>query len=289
MNKQDLHPQDDMTVLLDQTGAGPAQAALTDASDAPRFGRLEERMVYAARMPGTQHFSLSLNALVAAASPLLSSLRQIKYQANGQTIGTLNSQLCERVQQFERQALAAGIDSDQVSIARYVLCTVLDETVVTTPWGEQSDWAQNSLLSRFHNETFGGEKVFSLLEQLSKNPVRHLALLELIYLCLALGFEGKHRRGNRGAAELEAIRDGLYRQIRQLRGDPSSELSPRWQGLDDPRRAAPNIVQWWLVLLFTLVGLAMMYSGFAWVLGEQRQTVLQPWQQLETSLIPIRS
>ncbi|GAB7527965.1 type IVB secretion system protein IcmH/DotU [Pseudomonas sp. 3A(2025)] len=289
MSKQDLQPQDDLTVLLDHAGAGPAQAPLTDASDSPRFGLIEERMVYAARVPRTQHFSLSLNVLVAAASPLLSSLRQIKYQSDGQTIDTLNRQLCEQVRQFEHQALRGGIDSDQVGIARYVLCTVLDETVVTTSWGEQSNWAKNSLLSHFHNETFGGEKVFSLLEQLSKNPVRHLSLLELIYLCLALGFEGKHRRGKHGSAELEAIRDALYRQIRQLRGDPSSELSPRWQGLDDPRRAAPNIVPWWLVLLFTLVGLTMMYSGFAWVLGEQRQAVLQPWQQLETSLIPTRS
>lgn len=293
MSKQELHPQDDMTVLLDQSGAGPAQAPLTDALNPPRFGRLEERMVYAAQRPGTQPFSLSLNVLVAAASPLLSSLRQIKYHLNGQTIDTLNSQLCEQVRQFEHQALRGGIDSDQVGIARYVLCTVLDETVVTTSWGEQSNWAQDSLLSRFHNETFGGEKVFSLLEQLSKNPVRHLPLLELIYLCLALGFEGKHRRGKRGSEELEAIRDALYRQIRQLRGDPSSELSPRWQGLDDPRRVtsnrAANIAPWWLVLLFTLVGLTMMYSGFAWVLGEQRQIVLQPWQQLETSLIPTRS
>lgn len=42
-----------------------------------------------------------------------------------------------------------------------------------------------------------------------------------------------------------------------------------------------RIVPAWMVVLFTLVCLGVMYSGFAWVLGEQRQTVLQPYQQLD--------
>ncbi|MBD8577090.1 DotU family type IV/VI secretion system protein [Pseudomonas syringae] len=289
MTKQDPPVPVDMTVLLDPSGVGPDQAAMTTASDAPRFGRLEERMVYTAQQPVMHPFSLSLNDLVGAASPLLSSIRQIKYHRDGQGIDVLNQQLRVQVRQFDYQALRSGIDSDQVGIARYVLCTVLDEAVVTTSWGEQSDWAQDSLLSHFHNETFGGEKFFSLLEQLSKNPVRHLPLLELMYVCLALGFEGKYRRGTRGTVALQEIRDALYRQIRQLRGDASSELSPCWQGLKPPRRDTPSIVPGWLVVLFTGVALIMMYSGFAWVLGEQRQTVLQPWQQLETSLIVPRS
>jgi len=32
----------------------------------------------------------------------------------------------------------------------------------------------------------------------------------------------------------------------------------------------------WMVVLSTLVCLVVMHSGFAWVLGEQRDTVLQP-------------
>ena len=42
-----------------------------------------------------------------------------------------------------------------------------------------------------------------------------------------------------------------------------------------------RIVPAWMVVLFTVVCLVVMYSGFAWVLGEQRETVLQPYQQLD--------
>jgi type VI secretion system protein ImpK len=40
--------------------------------------------------------------------------------------------------------------------------------VVTSGWGNESEWSQMSLLSRFHQETFGGEKFFQLLDRLSK-------------------------------------------------------------------------------------------------------------------------
>lgn len=137
-----------------------------------------------------------------------------------------------------------------------------------------------SLLSSFHNETFGGEKFFQLLERLSRNPVKHLPMLELMYLCLSLGFEGKYRVLPRGMLELEAVRDSLYRQIRQLRGDVPREISPHWQGLKDTRRLV-SIVPWWMVALFTLVCLAVMYGGFAWVLEQQRAAVLHPYQPVE--------
>ena len=120
-----------------------------------------------------------------------------------------------------------------------------------------------------------------MLDRLSKNPAKHLPMLELMYLCLSLGFEGKYRVQARGMLELDGIRDALYRQIRQLRGDVPRELSPHWEGLSDQRRSLLRIVPAWMVVLFTFVCLVMMYSGFAWVLSEQRDTVLQPYQQLD--------
>jgi type VI secretion system protein ImpK len=48
------------------------------------------------------------------------------------------------------------------------------------------------------------------------------------------------------------------------------ELSPHWEGLDHQRRSLVRIVPGGCVALFTLVCLVVMYSGFAWVLGEQR-------------------
>ncbi|PNG12275.1 type IVB secretion system protein IcmH/DotU [Stutzerimonas stutzeri] len=276
--------QDDKTVILNRRGDAPAESPLTDFSAPPKFEQLEERMIYAARLRPAETFNISLNPLVAAASSLLSEVVRLKHSYEGEDLHALNQRLSAELKLFEHRALHDGAESSQVMAARYVLCTAIDEAVVTTPWGNESEWSQMSLLSSFHNETFGGEKFFQLLERLSRNPVKHLPMLELMYLCLSLGFEGKYRVMPRGMLELEAVRDSLYRQIRQLRGDVPSEVSPHWQGLRDTRRRLVRIVPWWMVALFTLICLGMLYAGFAWVLGEQRDTVLQPYQPVDPTI-----
>ena len=278
------YAQDDKTVILNRHGDAPAQSPLTDFNAPPKFEQLEERMIYAARLRPAETFNISLNPLVAAASSLLSEVVRLKHSYEGEDLHALNQRLSGELKLFEHRALHDGAESSQVMAARYVLCTAIDEAVVTTPWGNESEWSQMSLLSSFHNETFGGEKFFQLLERLSRNPVKHLPMLELMYLCLSLGFEGKYRVMPRGMLELEAVRDSLYRQIRQLRGDVPREVSPHWQGLRDTRRRLVRIVPWWLVALFTMICLVTLYAGFAWVLGEQRDAVLQPYQPVDPTV-----
>ena len=279
----------DTTVVLNRQGEGAApRGPLTDFAT-PRFEQLEERMVHAARMRPAEVFNISFNPLVAASALLLSEVVRLKTSAAAENFDALNERLNVAIKLFEHRALQEGMDGGQVMAARYVLCTVVDEAVVTTPWGNESAWSQMSLLSTFHNETFGGEKFFQLLEHLSRNPVKHLAMLELMYICLSLGFEGKYRVLPRGMLELEAIRDSLYRQIRQLRGEIPRELSPHWEGLKDGRRRLVRIVPGWLVAVATVAGLALLYAGFGWVLHEQRGTVLQPYQAAEVAPAPAPS
>ncbi|MEX3774636.1 type IVB secretion system protein IcmH/DotU [Pseudomonas sp. MYb118] len=289
MTRDMEHHQDDKTVLLDHWGQTPEHNLLTDCAAPPRFEHLDQRMIYAAQRSPKQMFNISLNVLVAASSNLLSEVVQLKHRDTPEDLVALKQRLGNELGLFQERALRDGAEESLVTTARYVLCTVVDEAIVTTTWGSVSDWSQMSLLSTFHNETFGGEKVFLLLERLLKSPVRHLPMLELIYLCLSLGFEGKYRVQVRGTVELEDLRDGLYRQIRQLRADVPRELSPHWEGLSDPRRNLVRIVPAWMVVLFTVVCLLVMFSSFAWVLGEQRDTALKPYQPLGMTMVQPRS
>lgn len=269
--------RDDRTVVLSRHAQGPdtPRSRLTDFAEPPRYAQLEERMVQAARLRPGETLNLSINPMIGAAAPLLSEVVRLRQSYAAEDLHVLKERLAASLRLFEQRALASGLDSGEVMAARYALCTTVDEAVVTTPWGNAGDWSQLSLLSCFHNETFGGEKFFLLLERLSRNPAKHLALLELLYLCLALGFEGKYRVPPRGMLELEAIRDSLYRQLRQLRGDVPRELSPHWQGLDARPRRLVRLVPWWLVALFTLICLASLYGGFRLALEQQRDSLLQ--------------
>ncbi|KWV85909.1 MULTISPECIES: type IVB secretion system protein IcmH/DotU [Pseudomonas] len=276
--------QDEKTVLLDRESHGPAQGPLTDFPSPPRYEQLEDRMIYAGLRLDTQSFQVGLNPIVDAAWAVLSEVVGLRRCSGRESWDTLNERLSLAVNQFENHALQGGVESSQIISARYVLCSVIDEAVLITPWGAQSEWSKKSLLSRFHNETFGGEKVFQLLERLSRDPLKHLAMLELLYLCLSLGFEGKYRVMERGASQLEAVRDAVYRQIRHVRGEPlKAPLLPAIQGKDPHKRIRVIPVTW--CVAFTLSCLLALYTGFAWVLSKERSNALQPLQFSASDLI----
>ena len=278
------YTQDEKTVLLDRETHEPAQGPLTDFPSPPRYEQLQDRMIYAGHRLDIQSFQAGLNPLVAAAWAVLFEVIGLRVCSGRENLGTLNDRLALAVTQFETRALQGGVENSQVMSARYVLCSVIDEAVVTTPWGAQSEWSKMSLLSRFHNETFGGEKVFQLLERLTRDPVKHLAMLELLYLCLSLGFEGKYRVMERGVSQLEAVRDALYRQIRHVRGEPAAVALLPAQPKAERRKLVRVIpATWWVGL--TLVCVLAMYAGFAWVLSNERTHALQPLQLSASDLL----
>lgn len=281
MTMDSEYPADEKTVLLDREGHGPAQRAITDHPSPPRFEQLADRMIYAARLPGAHRFNVGLNPLVAAAWAVLAEAAQLKGRVGRESLGALNERLVSAITQYELSAQHDGVESAEVNTARYVLCAVLDEAVVTAQWDSHGDWSKMSLLSRFHHETLGGEKFFTLLERLSRDPIKHVAMLELMYLCLAIGFEGKYRVVERGVVQLEAVRDGLYRQIRQVRGDPPSSVPA--PALRRRNRRLRVLSTPWLAVC-VLACLLALYTGFAWVLGNERVKALEPFQPLAADL-----
>ncbi len=168
----------------------------------------------------------------------------------------------EEIRRFEELARGAGIHNDVVLAARYVLCAALDESVLSTPWGAQSEWAQHPLLVALHREAWGGEKFFEMLDRISQDPARYLDLMELQYLALALGFAGKYQVQERGHERLAAIQQDLYRKIRNHRGQPQSELSLRWRGLEDRRNPLIRYVPWWVVGAAALAILTVAYTFY---------------------------
>ena len=168
------------------------------------------------------------NPLVAAANPLLNLLPQIRSTVHHPNPAWLREHLAAEIRRFEARAQQAGVTPEAVIAARYCLCTALDEVAALTPWGG-AVWSAHSLLVLFHNETWGGEKFFQVLERLSQQPRQHIELLELLYFCLALGFEGRYRVLDNGRSQLETLRQQLAQTIRSVRGEYDPALAPHWR------------------------------------------------------------
>jgi len=175
-----------------------------------------------------QSLSVSDNVLTDEAAVLYSLVAPIRSTTSHNDVNGLKKQCINLINQYEQRLRAKGVAAEVIEQARYTLCCFIDEIVLNTSWGGNSDWATESLLSTFHNETFGGEYFFTLLENAINQPAQNLMLLELQYLCLSFGFVGKMRVEDRGYEKLELIKDRAYKAIRSQRGEPARELSPKW-------------------------------------------------------------
>ncbi|WP_370981199.1 type IVB secretion system protein IcmH/DotU [Agaribacterium sp. ZY112] len=203
-----------------------------------------------------------LNPLVNSAATVLTVVIKLRTTLNHGNVPDLHKRLTDELKAFESKAKNSGAAPETVVTARYLLCAVIDEVVLNTPWGTASGWSQHSLLSLFHQETFGGEKCFVILQRMLETPGSHLDILELFYLCLSLGFEGKYRLEQRGHEQLEQIRDNLYQTIENHRPSREPDLSPHWQGSVDPNSSMMNYIPMWVFASVVLAILVLSYSGF---------------------------
>jgi type VI secretion system protein ImpK len=211
--------------------------------------------------------AIGLNPLVQAASPLFLLAGQVRGSRTSTDIAELRRQALNEVRHFEERARASGVPHETVVAARYVLCATLDEAVLSTPWGAQSEWSQHSLLVALHREAWGGEKFFDMLERISIDPGKHIDLMELQYLALAFGFTGKYQVLERGHDRLATVQQELYRKIRNHRGSPPDELSLRWRGVEDRRNPVIRYVPWWVVGAAALAILAIAFTTYYARLG----------------------
>lgn len=209
------------------------------------------------------------NALVAAAAPLLMLAGRLRSQIAHPNVEALRLQLDTELRAFDERVRQATVPADDAIAARYVLCTVLDEAVLNTPWGAQSGWAGRSLLVTFHRESSGGEKFFQILDRVMTEAPRYLGLLELLHACLALGFEGRYRLDERGALRLAEIRQNVYRVIQGVRGSGEADLSPQWRGVQDRRNPVVRLVPLWVVAAACVVLLFGAFVLFSAWLGER--------------------
>jgi type VI secretion system protein ImpK len=203
-----------------------------------------------------------LNPLLRAANPLLElavPLRQLPTHPN---VEELRTQLIQMMRTFETQGRASGIDDEKLGASRYCLCTFLDESIASTPWGAGM-WASRSLLVTFHNEASGGERFFLILQRLAQNPAANVDVLELIYVILGLGFEGRYRLIDGGRTQLDTIRERLETMIRTQRGAAERDLSVHWLPVKAERKPLLQLVPLWVaaaVACVLLVGVHLVLS-----------------------------
>jgi type VI secretion system protein ImpK len=212
---------------------------------------------------GAEQIRFGTSPLLAAAAPLLQLLARLRNTLSQPDASELRERAVREIRQFEASSREAQIPMELLRPAHYALCASLDDAVLNTPWGSQSAWDTRSLVSTFHQEVRSGERFFAVLAQLRQNPGSFLPVLDLMYMCLALGFQGQYRLTPRGPAELDRIREDLYTIITRQRGAVEAGLSPHWQGVAAPYRPARARLPLWVACVAGLLVMGLAFLGFS--------------------------
>ncbi|ACK51283.1 type IV / VI secretion system protein, DotU family [Methylocella silvestris BL2] len=210
------------------------------------------------------------NPLLRAAGPLLLLLGRLRVAQLQASPASLMGQVAEAVAFFDKEIRATGVPPQQAETAKYILCATADDIVQNIPTEDRHVWTQYSMLSRFFGERIGGVRFFSELDKAKTDPLNNYDLLELIYDCLALGFQGVHRSSATGAVSLQQIQRDLYELLRRVRPRVDRELSPHWRGQSLPRGVMRARIPFWaiaslaaLCLFGLFITLRMLLTGAA--------------------------
>jgi len=278
-----FNSKDSPTIIKPAAGRPGRAGAAGPAMPAPDPARAPAPLQSGGEAPPAH----GLNPLLQHAAPLLMAATRLRTTAQHPNPAALRNALGEAVRRFEANARAAGVPNDQVVAARYVLCTFVDQCAASTPWGSSGAWASNSLLVQFHNESWGGEKVFQLLAKLGKDVPTNRNLLELLHVVLSLGFEGRYRGMDNGRAQLDSIRERLAGLLRQHAGPLQPELSPRWQGVASTLRLRDGIPLWVIAALAGLV-LLLLFFILQFTLNSRSDATFNSLLALDVKSAPAR-
>jgi type VI secretion system protein ImpK len=250
----------------------PAAEAPVDAFGVPTSAAPAPKK--SAGVPDPGPTLTGMNQLIACASTLFSLISRIRNRAQHMDPDKLRQSVVAEVRAFENRALQAGIQAQTVKVARYALCATLDDVVLNTPWGGQSSWGLQSMVGTFHRETVGGDRFYDLLARLEKEPGQNIDLLEFLYMCMSLGFEGRLRVEQGGAEKHLQIRGALARIIRAQRGPLERDLSPHWEGVEKPFKPRSVWRLVWIAVAVTAGLLTLQFAGLSYALSTATERVV---------------
>lgn len=168
----------------------------------------------------------------------------------------LRKRVKDLLDRSEREARRLGAPADDIGQAKFALVAFLDETILSSDWMYRDQWVAKPLQLELYDRYDAGEAFFDRLKTFLEQPMRHGEVLEIYYLCMALGFKGQYQLQDQ--AQLRSLIDEAKQALGKLPGFGDVPLAPhgkpRGQVASEVRRKFPP---WLLVVGAVLIGLVV--------------------------------
>jgi type VI secretion system protein ImpK len=112
-----------------------------------------------------------------------------------QRINALFSTMAQRARQVD-------VSDADLREATYALAAFMDEQILRSSWSGRQTWMAQPLQLVYFNENTAGEGFYQRLHTLEQTPGSE-HLVEVYYLCIALGFQGRYAVAGTGDLSVE--------------------------------------------------------------------------------------
>ena len=215
------------------------------------------------------------NIFIAESISIIFLATQIRSILVYKNVGGLFQRVVGEIQTFENSVIEKGVTEADSRIAKLFLCALIDEAVLNTPWGHQSDWKHENLSNYFFKQAHLGGIFYQETDKLKlKHQFREkLELLKLAYVCLSLGFQGKYRLMSDGHRQVAEARDEIYQMIRNAIDEPDRNLSEYWQGRS-VKNPLIRYIPLWVVAAGACLFLLVSFAGFLYFISRSASVTL---------------
>ena len=217
----------------------------------------------------------SLNPLADVAMPLFGLVIRLRGTEIYGPVEQLHAHLTTQIKVMLEELRQHEYSEAELQVFSYALCVFVDEAVLATPWGCGSMWQAKSLLSTFHQETWGGETFFTVLTRLQETPTQYRDVLLFMYLCLCLGFKGQYSVKTQGDQALQQLITRLQGVIATLHEPAPVQLTRPLDNVAPRHYQMSRQWPWWTPWAVAGVICLGAYGFFAIRLNTMTQHVMQ--------------
>lgn len=220
------------------------------------------------------------NLLVDAANKLFSEITHLTRKKNCTDVLHLRRHLLNEIHRFQIKAETLRYDTDNILIGRYAISSTIDEIINQTSWGKKHEWQKHSLLQELQQNANADEHFFTILDRICRAPNKFIDNIELMYICLSLGFAGKFRHQPQGKLNLQKIIDATYKMIRTHRGEIDKRISPSIKSVKTYVKEKCKTMPIWRTMIVAAAIIVTVYVGFNYKLKTYSNKLIQQIQSV---------
>lgn len=192
-------------------------------------------------------------------------------------VQSFRAKLRDFLTQVDKGGKRINASSEDVYLAKYAFCALMDEVVLSSRSSLSESWQRNPLQLELFGDQLAGETFFTRLEELRAQGAARVQVLEVFHMCLLLGFQGKYLI--EGSEKLGYLTARLGDEIATHKGRRAS-FAPHGLLPDRIAHKLRSEVPLWILGSVLALATLLAFLGMRWMLDRQTRGDLGAYAQV---------